>query len=101
MKSITFVASIGCVLLLTISTAQARPLHHASHRHVVVERNIVHKKVVVRPAPMRSNISHLTTVRLTTLPRGFVRLLHGDDTYYYVNGLHYVKDLRGYVQVRR
>lgn len=38
--------------------------------------------------------------KLTALPRGFVRLLHADDTYYYVNGRNYVKQLRGYVQVR-
>lgn len=100
MKRITLVASLGCILLTTMSSVQARPLNHGSHRHVVVQRNIVHKNVVVRPAPIRTSFNHLTTVRLSKLPVSFVRLAHKDISYYYVNGVYYVKEPTGYVQVR-
>lgn len=100
MKPVTFVTSIGFVLLVAVSTAQARPLHHAVHRHVVVEKNIVHRNVVVRPAPIRTTRNHLTTVRLAALPAGYSRLVHNDIAYYYVNGVYYVREPSGYVQVR-
>ena len=98
MKPLTISLWIGCSVLFAVSSAQARPVHHISHRHVLAGNNDVHKKVIVRPAPVRSKYYHLTTVRLRTLPAGFVRLVHNDDTYYYANGLYYVEEPLGYVQ---
>ena len=95
MKLVTLATSVGCILLLMMSSAQARPHPYNSHRHIVVE-----KKVVVRAAPVRAKINYLATHRLAALPAGFVRLSWVGETYYYVNGLYYMKQGRGYGLVR-
>ncbi|MEQ8952769.1 MAG: DUF6515 family protein, partial [Gammaproteobacteria bacterium] len=65
------------------------------HRTVVVERD-----VVVKPAPVRAAIAATTTAVLRSLPAGHTRLVHAGKTYYFHDGIYYVREPRGYVVVK-
>jgi hypothetical protein len=95
MKFFTGVTTFGLMLLLGMSSVQASPHHRHIHKHVVVER-----KLVVKPAPVRTAIARVATATLRTLPVGHVRVVHSGRTYYMHDGIYYVKEPHGYVVVQ-
>lgn len=95
MKLIPLATTFGLVFLVGLSSAQARPHTYLSHKRVVVEH-----KAVVKPAPIRALVRHLTDVRLTVLPANHVRTIHAGATYYYHDGIYYLQEPQGYVVVK-
>jgi hypothetical protein len=95
MKRTSSTIIFGVALFLGMSTVQARPHIIVTHTHVNVERN-----VVVRPTPVRTVVNQLSSIRIGTLPREHVRIIHVGNTYHYHNGIYYVRDKGGYVVVK-
>lgn len=93
MKLFPLVTTVSLVLVLGMTSAQARPFHHTHQR--VVERH-----VVVKPAPVRTAVSRLASAVLNVLPPNHVRVQHHGETYYYHDGIYYLRQPHGYVVVR-
>lgn len=91
--------ALGCTLLFTAASAAADPLHRNHHRHGFHTHRVVNKVVVTRPAPVRA-VTTVAAVSLSTLPAGYVRFLHGDEAFYYSEGVYYQKKPHGYVIVK-
>jgi len=95
MKQISSAIIFGFALFIGMSTVQARPHTIVTHKHVNVER-----KVVIRPAPVRKVVNQLSSIRISTLPRDHVRIMHIGNTYYYYDGIYYLRDKGGYMVVK-
>ena len=95
MKRFSSAIIFGFALFLGISTVQARPHTIVTHKYVKVER-----KVVIRPAPVRKVVNQLSSIRISTLPRDHVRITHVGNTYYYHDGIYYLRDKGGFVVVK-
>jgi len=95
MKQISSTVIFVVALFIGMSTVQARPHTIVTHKHVNVER-----KVVIRPAPVRTVVNQLSSIRISTLPREHVRIVHVGNTYYYHDGIYYLRDNGGYVIVK-
>lgn len=92
--------ALACAMLVAAPSASAEPLHKSYHRHAVVHNHRVASRVVVtRPAPIRT-VSTVSAVGLSSLPVGYVRFLHGDETFYYREGIYYEKKPHGFVIVK-
>ena len=95
MKLLPLATTASLMLFIGMNSAQARPYHHV-HKHVVVERH-----VVVKPAPVRTALRRVTTrTILSVLPSNHVRVVHNGETYYYHDGIYYLRESRGYVAVK-
>jgi len=95
MKLIPLATTFSLVFLVGVSSAQARHHTHLSHKRVAVEH-----RVVVKPAPVRTLVHRLTDTRLAVLPKYHIRTVHNGHTYYYHDGIYYLKEARGYVVVK-
>lgn len=92
MKFRLFSTLIGMLSMVAVTTAEARPVRHI---HV---KPVVHHKVVVKPAPTYRVISAVADIH-RVLPGNALRIVHAGETYYYHEGVYYVKEPRGYVVV--
>lgn len=93
-------AALACALLISTPSVSAEPLHKSNHRHVVVHTHRVANKIVVaRTAPIRT-ITTVSAVGMKSLPAGYVRFLHDDETFYYNEGVYYSKKPYGFVVVK-
>ena len=95
MKLLPLATTVSLMLFVGMNSAQARP-HHHSHKRVVVERH-----VVVKPAPVRTAIKRVAaSTVLRVLPTNHVRVVHLGETYYYHDGIYYIREPRGYVVIK-
>jgi len=104
MKLLTRANMIGCVLACTLlgtaTTAMADPLHRTHYRYAGIHTHrVVNKVVVTRPAPVRT-VTTVSAFSLKSLPAGYVRFLHNNETFYYSEGVYYEKKPHGYVIVK-
>ena len=89
--------SLSCAMLLATSSVSAEPLHKSNHRHAVVHTHrVVNRAAVVRAIPIRK-VTTVSAFSLNRLPVGYVRFLHGDETFYYSEGVYYQKRSHGFV----
>ncbi len=97
MKRVTIAASLGLIMSLAISSAEAHPriYSHTSHSRVVVQRDIV-----VRPAPAANLVARTIGAVFNTLPANHVRVVHAGRTYYVHDGIYYARQGARYVVVR-
>ncbi len=94
MKRFSVIAMAGLLLAFNTQVAAADPVR-VVHKTVVVERD-----VVVKPAPVRTAVARVTTAALRSLPAGHIRLVHAGKTYYFHDGVYYVREPRGFVVVK-
>ncbi len=104
MKFLTTANTIGCALACTLlfsaASASADPLHRSHYRHVGTHTHrVVNKVVIARPAPVRT-VTTVSAFSLNSLPAGYVRFLHDDETFYYSEGVYYQKQPHGFIVVK-
>ncbi len=93
-------AALACALLMSAPSVSAESLRKSNHRHVVVHTHRAANKVVVsRAAPIRT-VAIASAVSMKSLPVGYVRFLHGDEMFYYNEGVYYTKKPSGFVVVK-
>ncbi|MCG8415029.1 MAG: DUF6515 family protein [Pseudomonadales bacterium] len=97
MKRVTIAASLGLIMSLAFTTAEAHPRNyaHGHHNHVVVQRG-----VVVRPAPVANLVARTVGAVFDTLPANHVRVVHAGRTYYLHDGVYYARQGARYVVVK-
>ena len=93
MKLSMIAGLVGALSLVAVTTAEARPV-----RHIHVKPVVHTHKVVVKPAPKHRVLT--TLAALAVLPDNHIRVVRNGETYYYHDGVYYVKEPRGYVVVR-
>ena len=92
--------ALGCTLLFSATGAAADPLHRNHHRHAGAHTHrVVNKVVVARSAPSRT-VTTVSAFSLNSLPAGYVRFLHDDETFYYSEGIYYQKKPHGFIIVK-
>lgn len=95
MKILPLATTFCITCLIGIGSAQAAPHHNHIHKRVVVQR-----QVVVKPAPVRTAVMHLTSAVITSLPIGHSRIVHAGNTYYYHDGVYYKRAAQGFIIVK-
>lgn len=101
MKLFSIASVIACalsfVMLIATTSVSAEPLHKSNHRHAVVHTHrVVNRAAVVRTTPIRT-VTTVSAFSLNSLPVGYVRFLHDDETFYYSEGVYYKKKSHGFV----
>ena len=93
-------AALACAMLVSAPSVSAEPLHKSNPRHTVVHTHRVTNKVVItRPAPIR-RLTTVSAIGLNSLPAGYLRFLHDDETFYFSEGVYYKKKPHGFVVVK-
>lgn len=92
MKKYSVLITSALLSMLLASCAQASHPTNKRHKHVAVDRH-----VVVRPASVRPVATHVINARYVNLPTIHTRVIHRDLTYYYSDGVYYLREPAGYV----
>lgn len=95
MNGLKIAASLGLVLGLAVSSAEAHPRLFSHNHHVVVK-----KEVVTRPAPVRTAVAYTIGAAFDTLPANHVRVVHSGRNYYFHDGVYFQRNGSRYVVVK-
>lgn len=93
-------AALSCAMLLAAGQLSAEPLLRNNHSRVLVHTHRINNRVIVtRPAPIRT-VTTVAALGLNSLPAGYVRFVHNDETFYFSDGVYYQKRPKGFVVVK-